>query len=113
MFSKASCYVKITEEQDDHALDLYGQYHDFYLDMVEKARSVSGEKLEKAHKDLDTFADIMVNHDPAMKILEKMTEEIFIERLNESYQTGIRLVEEIEKTLLRTFLTAFPENRFF
>ncbi len=71
-FSKASCYVKLNADQDSRALALYHEYLDFYLDVIEKAHPVPDERLPQARQDLDTFVDIMINHDPAMKIFAKL-----------------------------------------
>jgi len=67
-FSKAACYVKISRDQDEQALNLFHEYLDVYLSLVQQTRPLTGEVLEQARKDYETYTNTVIDHDPAAKI---------------------------------------------
>lgn len=67
-FSRASCFVKITDGQDELAMSLFHEYLDIFLELVKKAEPLSGEPLEQARKDFDIYMDTVIDHDPALKM---------------------------------------------
>ena len=67
-FSRASCYVKISRDQDEQALELFHEYLDVYLTLVQQTRPLTGEVLEQARRDYETYTNTVIDHDPAAKI---------------------------------------------
>jgi len=67
-FSKAVCYVKITKDQDEQALNLFHEYLDVFLEMVQRAKPLTGNTLEQASRDYDTYTSNVIDNDPAAKI---------------------------------------------
>ncbi len=67
LFSPASCYVTLVNEQADRGLDMYREYLDAYSSLVSPAQPVAEDRRETARKDFETYVDVMINHDPAMK----------------------------------------------
>ena len=67
-FSRASCYVKISRDQDEQALELFHEYLDVYLTLVQQTRPLTGEFLEQARRDYETYTNTVIDHDPAAKI---------------------------------------------
>jgi len=67
-FSKASCYVKISRDQDEQALNLFHEYLDLYLALVQQTRPLTGEVLEQARRDYEAYTNTVIDHDPAAKI---------------------------------------------
>ena len=67
-FSQAACYVETSRDQDEQALTLFHEYLDVFLEMVQHTQSLTGDLLEQAHRDYDTFTNTVVDHDPAAKI---------------------------------------------
>jgi hypothetical protein len=67
-FSKAACYVKISRDQDEQALNLFHEYLDVYLSLVQQTRPLTGEVLEQARRDYETYTNTVIDHDPAAKI---------------------------------------------
>ena len=67
-FSRASCYVKISRDQDEQALELFHEYLDVYLSRVQQTRPLTGEVLEQARRDYETYTNTVIDHDPAAKI---------------------------------------------
>ena len=67
VFSKAICQVKITEERDDQALNLFREYFGVFTDLVEKATPLSGAALEKARTAFEGYLTTVVDHDPGFK----------------------------------------------
>ena len=64
VFSKAICQVKITEERDDQALNLFREYFGVFTNLVEKATPLSGAALEKARTAFEGYLTTVVDHDP-------------------------------------------------
>ena len=67
-FSKAVCYVKITKDQDEQALNLFHEYLDVFLEMVQQAKPLTGDFLEQARRDYDEYTSSVIDHDPAAKV---------------------------------------------
>ena len=67
VFSKAICQVKITEERDDQALNLFREYFGVFTNLVEKATPLSGAALEKARTAFEGYLTTVVDHDPGFK----------------------------------------------
>lgn len=67
-FSQAACYVEILRDQDEQALNLFHEYLDVFLEMVQQTQSLTGDLLKQAHRDYDTYTNTVVDHDPAAKI---------------------------------------------
>ena len=53
-FSQAACYVEISRDQDEQALNLFHEYLDVFLELVQQTQSLTGDLLEQAHRDYDT-----------------------------------------------------------
>jgi hypothetical protein len=66
--SPASIYAKISKDQDQRAFDLHNAYLDVFLDLVESTVPVTGEALDKAQEDFHDFMNIVMEHDPGVKI---------------------------------------------
>ncbi|MCP4195742.1 MAG: hypothetical protein GY762_01205 [Proteobacteria bacterium] len=66
--SPASIYVKISKDQDDRAFELYNAYLDVFIDLVERTMPVTGETLERAKADFSDFVNVVMDHDPGVKI---------------------------------------------
>lgn len=67
VFSRAVCQVKITQELDDQALSLFKEYLGVFMDLVEQAQPLSGEKLEKAKRAFEEYLKTVIDHDPGVK----------------------------------------------
>jgi len=67
-FSRAACYVKISQEQDEQALELFHEYLDVYLSLVQHARPLTGDVMEQVLRDYETYTNTVIDHDPAAKI---------------------------------------------
>lgn len=65
--SKAACQVRITEERDAQALDLFSEYLEIFAEMVEKATPLSGNVLDQARQAFEGYLKTMVDHDPGVK----------------------------------------------
>jgi len=71
-FSKAVCYLKITKDQDDEALNLFHEYLDVYLEMVQQAQPLTGEALQLARSYYDAYTNTVLDHDPAAKVYKML-----------------------------------------
>ena len=67
-FSQAACYVETSRDQDEQALNLFHEYLDVFLEMVQQTQSLTGDLLDQAHRDYDTYTNTVVDHDPAAKV---------------------------------------------
>ena len=67
VLSKAVCEVKITEDEDEQALSIFRQYLEVYCEMVEKATPLSGDALDKAKQDFESYLKTLIDHDPGFK----------------------------------------------
>ena len=67
-FSKAACYVKISRDQDEQALNLFHEYLDVYLALIQHARPLTGDVMEQVLRDYETYTNTVIDHDPAAKI---------------------------------------------
>ena len=67
-FSQAACYVETSRDQDEQALTLFHEYLDVFLEMVQQTQSLTGDLLDQAHRDYDTYTNTVVDHDPAAKV---------------------------------------------
>ena len=67
VLSKAVCEVKITEDEDEQALSIFRQYLEAYCEMVEKATPLSGNALDKAKQDFESYLKTLIDHDPGFK----------------------------------------------
>lgn len=67
-FSPAACYVKISRDQDERALNLFHDYLDVFLEAVKQTRPLTGDVLEQARRDYDAYTKTVVDHDPAARI---------------------------------------------
>ena len=64
---KAVCEVKITEDEDEQASNIFRQYLEVYCEMVEKATPLSGDALDKAKQDFESYLKTLIDHDPGFK----------------------------------------------
>jgi len=71
-FSKAVCYVKITEDQDEQALNLFHEYLDVFLEIVQQAQPLTGDPLELARRDYNAYTNTVIDHDPAAKVYKML-----------------------------------------
>ena len=67
-FSKAACYMKITKDQDEQALNLCHDYLDIYLELLQQTQPLFGKALDQARRDYDTYTNTVIDHDPAAKV---------------------------------------------
>ena len=67
-FSKAVCYVKISKNQDEQAIQLFHEYLDAFLDVVKQAKPLTGDVLEQARRDYNLYTNTVIDHDPAAKV---------------------------------------------
>jgi hypothetical protein len=67
VFSRAVCQVKIAQELDDRALSLFREYLGVFMDLVEQATPLTGEKLERAKRAFEEYLKTVIDHDPGFK----------------------------------------------
>jgi hypothetical protein len=67
VFSRAVCQVKIAQELDDRALSLFREYLGVFMDLVEQATPLTGEKLERAKSAFEEYLKTVIDHDPGFK----------------------------------------------
>jgi len=67
VFSKAACQVKITEDKDEQALNLFREYLEVFSEMVENATPLSGDALDQARQAFEGYLKTVVDHDPGVK----------------------------------------------
>lgn len=88
-FSKAVCYVKISKEQDEQAIQLFHAYLDVFLDAVKQATPLTGDTLEQARRDFTHYATTVIDHDPAAKIYKILFgKKGGVERIKELFFAG-------------------------
>ena len=63
IFSKAVCFVTISENMDETALLMFRRYLYAYAELVNGAEPLSGKALENAQIDFDAFMDKILKHD--------------------------------------------------
>jgi hypothetical protein len=68
VFSRAHCLVNITENEDDDALNLFREYFTVYLEMVERASSLTGDALVQARQAYEEYLKTIVEHDPGVRM---------------------------------------------
>lgn len=68
IMSPASCYVKVQPEMDIRALDLFNEYLDVFLELVDRAAPVAEEGQQQANEDFENYHQTILNHDPAVKL---------------------------------------------
>jgi len=71
-FSKAVCYVKISKEQDDEALNLFHEYLDLFLELIHQAKPLTGKDLTLAYRDYEEYTKTVIDHDPAAKVYKML-----------------------------------------
>jgi len=67
VFSKAVCQVKIREDLDEQAINIFREYLGVFSEMVEKSTPLSGEALDKAKHAFEGYLKTVVDHDPGVK----------------------------------------------
>ena len=68
VFSEAACQAKISDGLDDHAISIFKEYLNLFCDMVEKAKPVSGEELEKTQGVFEDYLNTLIDHDPGVGV---------------------------------------------
>ena len=68
VFSEAACQVRIPDGLDDHAISIFKEYLNLFCDMVEKAKTVSGEELEKTQGVFEDYLNTLIDHDPGVGV---------------------------------------------
>jgi hypothetical protein len=71
-FSPAAVYVKLDPDRDVGAGELLQQYLDRYLDALDAALPVSDGLRAGARQAFDDYANLVIEHDPAMRFLRRM-----------------------------------------
>jgi len=71
-FSPAAVYVKLSKDRYGRAAELLQQYLLRYLDALDAARPAEGEQAAVARQAFDDYADLVIEHDPAMRFLRRM-----------------------------------------
>jgi hypothetical protein len=67
VFSRAICQVKINQALDDQALSIFREYLGVFMELVEQARPLAGEELEKAKRSFEEYLKTVIDHDPGFK----------------------------------------------
>jgi hypothetical protein len=67
VFSKAACQTNITAEHDEQAINIFREYLEVFMEIVEKATPLSGDILEKAKGAYEVYLKKIVDHDPGMR----------------------------------------------
>ena len=63
----AACQVKNSPELDGDALNLFREYLNVFLEMVENAAPLTGEVLDNAKQNFESYLKTVVDHDPGVK----------------------------------------------
>jgi len=71
-FSPAAVYVKLSPDRCRRAGELLQHYLFRYLDALDEARPAAGDRLDVARQAFDEYADLVIEHDPAMRLLKRM-----------------------------------------
>jgi hypothetical protein len=71
-FSPAAVYVKLDPNSDTGAADLLLEYLTRYLEALDAVTSQTEGLSAGAQQAFDDYADLVVNHDPAMRFLKRM-----------------------------------------
>ncbi|MEI6125531.1 MAG: hypothetical protein WCQ99_03160, partial [Pseudomonadota bacterium] len=67
VFSKAVCQVTIPGNMDERALQIFREYLNAYVALVDKARPLSGVALAALRKEFESYLKTVVDHDPGVK----------------------------------------------
>ena len=67
VFSRSALKVKITEELDDQVISLFKEYFNVFTEMIDNARPLSGDALNKIKQAYEEYLITIVDHDPGMK----------------------------------------------
>ncbi|MCP4717155.1 MAG: hypothetical protein GY868_18685, partial [Deltaproteobacteria bacterium] len=67
LFSPAASYVTLVRDQASRAMELYCEYLECYCEMAGSAVPVPEAEQLNARHDFETYVDVMIEHDPAMK----------------------------------------------
>jgi len=67
VLSKAACQVKITEDKDEQALNLFREYLEVFSEMVQNATPLAGNALDQARHAFEGYLKTVVDHDPGVK----------------------------------------------
>jgi hypothetical protein len=71
-FSPAAVYVKLPPDRYGRAGELLQHYLFRYLDALDAAQSAADDRLNVARQAFDEYADLVIEHDPAMRLLKRM-----------------------------------------
>ncbi len=71
-FSPAAVYVKLSLDCYGRAVELLQHYLLRYLDALDAAQPAAGDQLDAARQAFDDYADLVIDHDPAMRFLKRM-----------------------------------------
>lgn len=71
-FSPAAVYVRLSTDRYERASELLRRYLLRYLDAFDEAQPVDAEQLAGARQAFDEYADMVIEHDPAMRFLARM-----------------------------------------
>ena len=67
VFARSVCQVKIPPELHGQATEIFKEYLNVFLDILEKTKPLTGEPLKKAKKKYQEYLDLLVDHDPGVK----------------------------------------------
>jgi hypothetical protein len=67
VFSRAICQVRINQELDEQALSIFKEYLGVFMELVEQARPLAGEELERANRAFEAYLRTVIDHDPGVK----------------------------------------------
>jgi hypothetical protein len=67
VFSKAICQVKINQALDNQALGLFKEYLGVFMELIEQAKPLAGEELERAKRAFEEYLKTVIDHDPGFK----------------------------------------------
>ncbi|MBM4309874.1 MAG: hypothetical protein FJ119_02860 [Deltaproteobacteria bacterium] len=71
-FSPAAVYVKLSPDRYGRAAELLQHYLRRYLDALDAVQPPADAQLPGARQAFDDYADLVIEHDPAMRFLKRM-----------------------------------------
>ena len=71
-FSPAALYVRLDSALYDRASEVLQCYLHRYLDALDAVQPVVSENIADACREFDAYANLVVDHDPAMRFLRRM-----------------------------------------
>ncbi len=67
VLSRAACLVKITEDEEEQALNIFREYLEVFCEMVERAAPLSEDAFDHARLAFEDYLKTLVDHDPGFQ----------------------------------------------